>query len=329
MNESSFVDRREVDWRNLTRFCDMAEGSPSNLNAKEFHEFVRLYRRVSTDLATARTQSINVQLIDFLNDLVARAYGILYRTPRNSFGQGVALSILTAARTIRKCRWFLLLSLVIFVSGGVFSYFVMDVVPTTRDILVPPQERDQFKSWQKGNFEGRTPAESTMMTGVYATNNPRVAIISGASAAGTFGVGTLFFEWQNGAIMGSLAHELRDYGKLDFLFSSIAPHGVPEISGLIISGAAGFVMGWALINPGRRRRADALKAAGKDAIVLLSTGVCMMFIAAPIEGFFSFNPSVPGALKVTVAATEVCAWAAFWIFYDREDSELAESPVMA
>jgi hypothetical protein len=48
-----------------------------------------------------------------------------------------------------------------------------------------------------------------------------------------------------------------------------------------------------------------------------------MFIAAPIEGFFSFNPSVPMWAKVAFAALSAVAWGAFWLGYGRETSEPA------
>jgi uncharacterized membrane protein SpoIIM required for sporulation len=99
---------------------------------------------------------------------------------------------------------------------------------------------------------------------------------------------------------------------------SIAPHGITEMSGLVISGAAGLVMGYALINPGRRRRGDALKAAGKDALVLLTTATLMMFMAAPIEGFFSFNPNVPVVAKVIFATGSAIAWGLFWVFLGKK-----------
>ena len=66
------------------------------------------------------------------------------------------------------------------------------------------------------------------------------------------------------------------------------------------------MLGAAVINPGRRRRSDALKAVGRDAIVMLSTSVILMFIAAPIEAFFSFQPAVPQWVKVVVAVISAC-----------------------
>jgi uncharacterized membrane protein SpoIIM required for sporulation len=323
MNESSFVDRREPDWRRLTMLCDRADASPANLNYQDFQDLVRLYRKTSTDLATARTQSANGQMIDFLNDLVARSYAILYRSPRNSFGHGFMVAIRTAADTIRRSKWFLLVSLSVFVAGGFFAFFVIDYSPDVRAQFVPENFKSSFKNWEDGETPERTSDESAEATSLYASNNPRVAIMTGAVAASTFGIGTFMMVWQNGVIMGTLIHEVRPHGKVGFLLTSVAPHSVPEISGLLVSGASGFVMGWALIRPGRRSRGEALKAAGKDAIVLLATGVCLMFIAAPIEGFFSFNPNVPGGVKILVACIEVIAWAAFWMFYGKgeEDKE--------
>ena len=152
-----------------------------------------------------------------------------------------------------------------------------------------------------------------------------VSILSGAVAAATFGVGTAERLYSNGAILGALAYEMNTVGKVGFLFASILPHGVPELSGIIMAGAGGFVMGWALINPGRRKRGEALKAAGKDAIVLLCTAVVLMFIAAPIEGFFSFNPHVPSAAKVVVILVELVFWGIFWTGFGRKNEDLPQS----
>ena len=81
------------------------------------------------------------------------------------------------------------------------------------------------------------------------------------------------------------------------------------------------MLGWALICPGRRKRGEALALAGKDAIVLLATSIVMMFIAAPFEGYFSFNPNIPDAVKLIVAVLVASAWAAFWMGFGRTSDE--------
>jgi uncharacterized membrane protein SpoIIM required for sporulation len=318
MNEVAFVKKREPDWQRLMHLSDAADVSPSKLKPEEFHEFVRLYRRVSADLAVARTRSNNIQLINFLNDVVARAYGILYRSPRRSLLKSLMDGIALSAQTVRRCRWFVLTSVVLFVGSALLAYFLLDAQPETRAVFVPASFEKDFEAWKSGESPDRSTADSTVMTGFYMFNNPRQAIIGGAIGAATFGPWTGAVLYQNGAMLGALAHEVRSSGQMGHLFISISPHGVTEISGLIISGASGLVLGYALINPGRRRRGDALKAAGKDALVLLTTATLMMFIAAPIEGFFSFNNRVPDAAKIAFAIASAVAWGMFWVFMGRD-----------
>src|SRR5438309_1505206 len=139
MNEVAFKAKRESDWQRLTHLCDAAEVSPSKLKGEEFHEFIRLYRRVSADLAAARTYSNNIQLISFLNDVTARAYGILYRSPRRSLFRSLVDAIELSAQTVRRCKWFAFASFLIFICSGLFSFLVQDWQPQTRSVFIPPE----------------------------------------------------------------------------------------------------------------------------------------------------------------------------------------------
>jgi len=318
MNEQSFVDRRELDWRRLASLCDAADSSLKRLKPEELREFIRLYRRVSTDLAVARTQSTNIPLVSHLNDLLGRAYGILYRSPRKRIGATIQEGVTLAVQTVRRNKWFMLTSAAIFFGSALFIFNLMNWVPAVRDQLIPPGTDKLFDAWKKGSFEQHSGSESGMMAAFYASNNPKTAIITGAVGAGSFGIVSVYLLFENGAMLGALAHEVAPVGKLGFLFSSISPHGVPELSGIVVAGGCGLLLAYALINPGRRRRADALRLVGKDAIVLLSTSVVLMFIAAPIEGFFSFQPAIPQGIKVAVACVEFCAWATLWTFFARD-----------
>jgi uncharacterized membrane protein SpoIIM required for sporulation len=328
MNEQGFVDRRISEWQRLTELCDRAEGSPSRLSAAEMREFVRLYRRVSTDLSIARTRSTNLSLAEYLNGLAGRAYGILYRAPRKPFWKSIGASVMLAAQTFRRRLVFVLISAAIFVGAGVFAFVALNAVPETRDYFIPAGFESAFDHWKSGRHQPREGGMDFAATGFYASNNPRAAIITGAIGAGTFGFGSIWLLWTNGALIGTLSHEVAPLGHLDFLYSSILPHGVPELSGIILAGAAGLLFGWALINPGRRSRGDALRAVSRDGVTLLATSVVLMFIAAPIEGFFSFNPLVPGWAKMMFATVEAIAWAVFWTSYGRRE-DVATLPTVA
>jgi uncharacterized membrane protein SpoIIM required for sporulation len=320
MNEQKFVESREKDWLRLNQLCDIASPGVRNLSSEQVREFVQLYRRASTDLAAARTESANDNLVGFLNELVGRAYSTLYLAPRAPMGHAILGAILMVAQTVRRRKVFVLTSAFLFFGSAVFAFGVLDLFPQTRANLLPESQKALFDSWKKGEFPERSPSISASMTGFYAQNNPRIAVIAGAVGAGTFGLMSVYMLFQNGAILGTLGHEVASVDKLGFLLVSIAPHGVTELSGIILAGSAGLVLGWALVSPGRRSRGRALQEAGPDAIVLLAGSVILMFMAAPIEGFFSFSPNVPSLAKIAVATGSAVAWASFWTFAGREEA---------
>lgn len=324
MNEAAFVANREKDWQTLTALCDKADNGAARLKGDELMEFVRLYRRASSDLAQARTQSGNWELVAFLNSLVGRAYGVLYQRPRKRFQEVVMNALAVGAQTMRRRVWFVLASLLVFVLAGGFTAGVMLTRPDLAYHFVDKNDPN-LQHWKSGEQTERDISESLAMTGFYSSNNPRVAMMAGAVAASTFGVGTVLLMWQNGAILGAYSVEMASVGKLGYFWVSVAPHGATELSGAIVSGGAGFILGWALIAPGRRSRGDALKEAGKDAFVLLVMSMIMMFLAAPVEGFFSFNPRVPDAAKAVFAIVVFTGWMLYWGGYAREKPTLPES----
>ena len=321
MNEQGFVDRRELDWKRLAEICDMADNSIKRLTAAEVREFVRLYRRVSTDLAFARTQSRNLPLIQHLNDLIGRAYGILYRSPRKQFFPSLLAAIATCTQTVRRNRWFLATSAGIFFGSAIFIFAVMSWFPAAHDQIIPPGMESLFDDWEEGYFLSAAFRFRVGHDGrLLRLKQP--ANVNYHRCSGCGKLWPLFpvaLRCLRTALFSARSPtEMAGVGKLGFLICSISPHGVPELSGIVVAGGSGMLLAYALINPGRRRRADALRLVGKDAIVLLATSVCLMFIAAPIEGFFSFQPHVPTWLKASVAVVEVCGWATLWIFFARD-----------
>jgi uncharacterized membrane protein SpoIIM required for sporulation len=324
MNEQSFVERRERDWDRLRQLTAKSAGRGlQSLSGPEIKEFVTLYRRISTDLAVVRTKSRNTLLAEFINSIALQAYGVLYRAPRKPFWGTLLSCVALAAQTFRARFAFIAISAAIFFGSTALVYVAAGQIPEAKDAIVGPDSSKLFEHWKKAEFEENTGGESATMGAFYASNNPRVAIIEAGVGVATFGTASVYLLFQNGAILGALAAEMSSVHKLPFLISSISPHGVPELSGAIVSGAAGLLLGWAVINPGRRRRGDALKAVGRDVMVLILTSVTLMFIAAPIEAFFSFNPRFPQELKAMVAVISLLAWAAFWVGFGREKETTA------
>jgi uncharacterized membrane protein SpoIIM required for sporulation len=111
----------------------------------------------------------------------------------------------------------------------------------------------------------------------------------------------------NGFNVGVIGGLFVDAGEPATFFGHIAPHGFLELSAIIITGAAGLRVGWAIVAPGDRRRGDAVAEEGRRAVVLVLGCIPVFVVAGIIEGFVTPAP-LPLALRAVVGFV---AWVAF------------------
>src|SRR5438105_13136673 len=75
-----FLDEHKDNWRRLEDLLEMLSGTRLRaLSKMEVREFGELYRRAAADLAIARAETRDPKLINYLNSLVIRAHGKIYR----------------------------------------------------------------------------------------------------------------------------------------------------------------------------------------------------------------------------------------------------------
>ena len=75
-----FLDQHKDNWQRLEDLLMMLSGtSLRGLSRSEVREFGELYRRAASDLAIARAETRDPKLINYLNSLVIRAHGKIYR----------------------------------------------------------------------------------------------------------------------------------------------------------------------------------------------------------------------------------------------------------
>lgn len=312
-------------WQALQVLTQKVESSPQALAPDEFERFVVLYREAVADLARARAESTNVDMIESLNAVVGAAYSALYRRPSRGAKATLIAWIEHGAQAFRRQFAFVVVSFITVFFFMFLAAAVLEWRSDLRPLVVSPETEPLFEQWRKGTKEERTSSEGILMTAFYASNNPRVSIINAAIGAGTFGLGTFYILGENGKLIGSLGHDMAGVGKLPYFIAQIAPHGASELSGMIVSGAAGYALGWALIAPGRRRRIDSLRHVAPDAMALFVMGVLMMYIAAPFEGFFSFDPRFDQVLKGIVGTLILLCWFAYWGFAGRSKERVFDT----
>jgi uncharacterized membrane protein SpoIIM required for sporulation len=130
-----------------------------------------------------------------------------------------------------------------------------------------------------------------MMASFYVYNNVGIAFRCFATGI-LFGLGSIFFLVYNGLMIGVVAGAVGAAGYGRNLFTFIIGHGAFELTAIVISGAAGIAMGYALVDTGPRTRWGSLRAKSGDLFRMIM-GAALMLVAAFIEGFWSPSSVLP------------------------------------
>ena len=288
----SFVARKRPDWERLEMLLAKVESAGvSRLPESEALEIARLYRKATSDLAQAQTFVRDADVLHYLNGLVGRGHGVVYRTP--SFSWRAAIDFFWneyPARVRRHAKPVLAAAAILFGAMAVgFSVIAFDF--DARDYVLPDDFRYVEKKLAEQDHWGAeiTPDAAPQVSAFIMTNNIRVSMQ--AFTAGIFlGLGTTlvlaFNGFQIGGILGVLAH----YGKATMLLSFVVGHGVIELTCICIAGGAGFVLASGLIAPGDLSVKDALIERGREAALLALGTVPLLVVAGTIEGFVSPLP---------------------------------------
>jgi len=303
-----FLAERTQDWNELDDLLKRGGPGANRLSAKELLRLGTLYRASASDLAVARRYFTGTPGELRLQNLVARAYGVVYgRVQRDdTFASFFSHSVW---RRIYAClQWVRLAIIVLFV--GVLAGTIWALHdPSSASSLLPGVH---VHAHTRGGFYGLPISGRGGLAIEIFTNN---ILVSCACMLGGFtcGIVTSYMLLYNGAIIGILgALEWRAGGFTNFL-RLVVPHGLLELSCVALAGGAGFVIANALINPGYRSRRDAL-AAMTPQIGACTLGFITFLVAAGVtEGFITpwFLPVVP-ALAVGVGLAGAFWTAVFW-----------------
>ena len=136
-------------------------------------------------------------------------------------------------------------------------------------------------------------------------HNARIGLLAFAVGfAGSIPSALLVFS--NGLILGAFGALYASRGlSLDF-WGWLLPHGIPELTAVVLCGAAGLALGQALLFPGQEQRLAGLARRGREASVVALGAVGLFFVAALIEGIFrQLVHSVPVRYAVALGTAGV------------------------
>jgi uncharacterized membrane protein SpoIIM required for sporulation len=299
MPTDRFIRERKDAWQRLEELLRLLDQSSlRRLHREEVRELGRIYRRTASDLAIARAESRDPRLVNYLNSLVIRAHGRIYRANAQGKHRLRDFFLKDFPRTFRRTWHYTAIIFAVFLIFGLVGFLGTWFDPDFSELAgVDPIWRYAIKAqihwWEDLNRANQIGASDIF------THNIRVTFNAFALGA-TLGIGTLISIVRFGAQTGAVLALTYRAGFGNDLVAFMAGHGVIELSCVFIGGGAGLMIGSAILMPGDLSRADALKSRGMDAVRLMVGCVPLLVIAGIIEGFVSPAPINP-FIKFTIA----------------------------
>jgi len=314
----NFLESRLGKWKRLEDLTTRASRFRlSNLSGKEVREFGQLYRRTAADLAIAREEVRDQRLVNYLNHLVGRAHGAIYRSESSGFGVFLTFFRYEFPAVFRKTFFYTLTAFIVFVSSAAFASVACLLDEGFADRIAPQlrQSIADHHNWT----ESVNKANPLAATSIQANN---IMVTFYAFAGGLLvGIGMFLALVQNGLLLGmvlSLCFRYRFWEIPIF----VSAHGAIELTAIFIAGGAGLLIGKALLMPGDLRRIGALVENGGLAIKLILGCIPMLLIAGLIEGFIS-PARIPAAYKFSISAMSAALMALYFLKADlREKGSL-------
>ncbi|MDQ4120438.1 MAG: stage II sporulation protein M [Acidobacteriota bacterium] len=321
-----FINKRKNNWQRLEDLLSLTEAATlRGLNREEIRELGQLYRRAASDLAIARAESRDPKLVNYLNSLVIRAHGQIYRAENQGFGLIKSFFLRDFPQTFRQTWKFTAISFLTFLLSAALAFVATWQNIDFADTIGTYDVRYEVESGQRWWLELNK--NNQIGSAAILTNNIMVTFYAFSYGA-FFALGTLYIIGMNGAFLGSIfaiCYQFNPSFGNDLLFFVVA-HGVIELSCIFICGGAGMMIGYSILVPGDLSRIEALKKSGVEAVKIVVGCAFLLVIAGIIEGFISpagINP----AAKVGIGLTTGIAMYSYLLFAGRS-TELEQPPLL-
>ncbi len=283
--------------------------------APDAERLAALYRAICEHLALAQARAYPVHLAERLEDLAQRAHRLIYRQHELGWQRLQRFFVAEVPAALRAQRRYVWLAALLFYGPALLMGLATWADPSQVLTLMDASNASNFEQMYKrepdqaiGHHRGAD--TDWRMFGFYIRHN--IGIGFQCFAGGLLaGVGTVFYLVFNALQIGGVAGFLTTRGHGPVFWSFVASHSPFELSAIVISGAAGLMLGHALLAPGRWRRTQALARAGQASVPLVGAAIVLFLVAAALEAFWSSSPWVPPAAKY---ATSAVGWVLVWAY---------------
>ncbi|MEU6036421.1 stage II sporulation protein M [Actinomadura sp. NPDC047616] len=278
MDVDAYVAAHNAEWRRLEQLINKSR----KLTGAEVDELVELYQRTATHLSVVRSSAPDPMLVGRLSSLVARgraAVGGAQAPLWRDVGNFATRSFPAVAYRLKW--WWLGNALLGNLLALVLGVWVARNPEVQASIATPYQIRELVEHDFANYYVEHSAASFAFQVWINNAWVSAVALIFGF----LLGIPTLYVLLLNQLNLGVTGGLMFAYGKGDIFFGLILPHGLLELTAVYLACGAGLKLGWTIIDPGPRRRGQALAEEGRACVAVAIGLVGVLLVSGLIEGF--------------------------------------------
>ncbi len=305
MREGLFIKKNIDKWR---QYQYEKSEDPDEM-AGQFTELVN-------DLGYSKTFYPHSKVTAYLNGLASKIYLGIYKNKKEETSRIFRFWRTELPLVVGKHHREVLFAFLIFILFAIIAAFsAAHDQGFVRGIL-----GDDYVEMTEDNISNGNPfgvykdSESFMMFVKIAINNIQVSFLV-FIAGFLLSLGSVWFLLVNGVMVGAFQYYFFAKGIGWDSVLVIWIHGTLEISSIILSGAAGFMVGNSILFPGTLTRLHSLKLGTKDGLKLLIGIVPLLIIAAFLEGYVTRYSDMPKPISISILAISFVfvVWY-FWLY---------------
>lgn len=305
VRESVFIKQNIARWRDYQKRLE-------NPKYEDPDTLAQMYTELTSDLAFSRTHFPDATVTTMLNALTLKLHNEVYRGRQEKWSrlwtfwtdevpQAVYENRKAMLSALAVFVFFLLVGIVSLFNDDEFARLILgnDYVDMTIENIKSGHPTDVYSQG----------SEADSFFGIML-NNLRVDIASVALGIFTPFVSSIII-MHNAIMVGVFTFFFFQYGTFGDAFLAIMQHGTLEISTIVLSGGAGFVLGSGWLFPGTYSRMQAFRRKAKQSLKIAISVFPVTIVAAFIEGYLTRHTEYPLPFRVLVIVLS----AAFIIFY--------------
>ena len=324
MDVDAFAAAHESEWARLNTLVRRRR----RLSGEEIDELVASYQRTATHLSAVRGGGTDPALTARLSGLLGRARAAVTGAHTPAWRSvGVFFGVAFPAMAYRCRWWWLSTAAAALALALVAGWWIADSPAVQASLLSHSQVQDLVNS-QFRNYYSQDTATSFALE--VWTNNVEVAALTLVSGV-LLGVGTILLLLENSLNLAVDGGLMIGHGRAGEFFALILPHGMLELSAVFLAAAAGLRLGWAIIDPGPRRRSQALAEEGRKTITIALGIIVVLGVSGVIEAFVTPSP-LPTWARITIGAIAEISFLTYVIVAGRRaqrrglSADISEAP---